>query len=101
MSLSVGDKLGSYEILAKIGAGGMGKVYRPRDPRLGRDIAIKFSVKRFSERFDREARDCASAHYFGAAGTRAWAFSPSRITVWPSCRFRLLPQACLDSSRAA
>lgn len=101
MPLSAGDKLGPYEILSKIGAGGMGEVYRARDPRLGRDIAIQVSAERFSERFDRDVRDCASAHYFGGAGTRAWAFSPSRITVWPSCRFRLLPQACLDSSRAA
>lgn len=100
MALSAGDKLGPDENLAKIGAGGMGEAYCARDPRLGRDIAIKVSAERFNERFDREARDCAS-HYFGAAGTRAWAFSPSRITVWPSCRFRLLPQACLDSSRAA
>jgi serine/threonine protein kinase len=41
MPLSAGDKLGPYEILSKIGAGGMGEVYRARDPRLGRDIAIQ------------------------------------------------------------
>lgn len=41
MPLSVGDKLGPYEILAPIGAGGMGEVYRGHDTRLGRDIAIK------------------------------------------------------------
>jgi len=40
MSLSAGDKLGPYEILASIGAGGMGEVYRARDPRLNRDVAI-------------------------------------------------------------
>jgi serine/threonine protein kinase len=41
MSLDPGARLGPYEILAAIGAGGMGEVYRARDPRLGRDVAIK------------------------------------------------------------
>src|SRR5712664_159916 len=56
MPLSVGDKLGPYEILGPIGAGGMGEVYRARDPRLNRDVAIKVSAAQFSERFEREAR---------------------------------------------
>jgi len=43
MALSAGEKLGPYEILAPIGAGGMGEVYRARDTRLGRDVAIKLS----------------------------------------------------------
>jgi eukaryotic-like serine/threonine-protein kinase len=63
MSLSAGDKLGPYEILASIGAGGMGEVYRARDPRLGRDVAIKVSAERFSERFEREARAIASLNH--------------------------------------
>src|SRR3954469_24342036 len=41
MALTVGDKLGPYEIIAPIGAGGMGEVYRARDPRLNREVAIK------------------------------------------------------------
>src|ERR1044071_3027748 len=56
MPLSAGSKLGPYEILSLLGAGGMGEVYRARDPRLGRDVAIKISAARFSERFAREAR---------------------------------------------
>src|ERR1035437_7600675 len=54
MPLSAGTKLGPYEIVALIGAGGMGKVYRARDPRMGRDVAIKISAERFSDRFSRE-----------------------------------------------
>ena len=48
MPLSPGDKLGPYEILAPIGAGGMGEVYRAQDTRLRRDVAIKVSAERFS-----------------------------------------------------
>ncbi|HEV2198793.1 MAG TPA: protein kinase [Bryobacteraceae bacterium] len=63
MSLSAGDKLGPYEILAPIGAGGMGEVYRARDPRLNRDVAIKVSNAQFSERFAREAQAIAALNH--------------------------------------
>src|SRR5258706_10985846 len=63
MPLAVGDKLGPYEILAKIGAGGMGEVYRAHDPRLRRDVAIKVSAERFSERFEREAHAVAALNH--------------------------------------
>jgi Tol biopolymer transport system component/predicted Ser/Thr protein kinase len=63
MPLSVGDKLGPYEVLAPIGAGGMGEVYRARDPRLNRDIAIKISAAHFSERFEREAKAIAALNH--------------------------------------
>jgi len=63
LSLSAGDKLGPYEILASIGAGGMGEVYRTRDPRLNRDVAIKVSREQFSERFEREAQAVAALNH--------------------------------------
>ena len=63
MSLSVGDRLGPYEILALIGAGGMGEVWKARDTRLDRIVAIKKSRSRFSERFEREARAIAALNH--------------------------------------
>lgn len=63
MPLSAGDRLGPYEIVAPIGSGGMGEVYRARDPRLNRDIAIKVSQERFSDRFEREARAVAALNH--------------------------------------
>ena len=63
MPLQSGDKLGPYEILAPIGAGGMGEVYKARDPRLKRDVAIKVSAAQFSERFEREAQAIAALNH--------------------------------------
>src|SRR5690349_19651699 len=63
MSLATGTKLGPYEILALIGAGGMGEVYRARDTRLNREVAIKVSNAEFSERFAREARSIAALNH--------------------------------------
>lgn len=63
MSLSKGDRLGPYEILEAIGKGGMGEVFRARDTRLDRDVAIKVSSENFSERFEREARVVASLNH--------------------------------------
>src|SRR4249920_2080271 len=63
MGLSPGEKLGPYEILARIGKGGMGEVFRAHDPRLGRDVAIKVSAEKFSERFEREARAIAALNH--------------------------------------
>jgi serine/threonine protein kinase len=63
MPLSAGDKLGPYEILAPIDAGGMGEVYRARDTRLDRIVAIKTSKTEFSERFAREARAVAALNH--------------------------------------
>ena len=63
MTLSVSDKLGPYEILAPIGKGGMGEVYRARDTRLNREVAVKVSAERFTERFEREARAIAAMNH--------------------------------------
>jgi serine/threonine protein kinase len=63
MALAAGEKLGPYEIISWIGAGGMGEVYRARDSRLNRDIAIKVSAAQFSERFEREARAVAALNH--------------------------------------
>jgi Tol biopolymer transport system component len=63
MALVPATKLGPYEIIAPLGAGGMGEVYRARDTRLGRDIAIKISSEQFTERFEREARSIAALNH--------------------------------------
>jgi Tol biopolymer transport system component/predicted Ser/Thr protein kinase len=63
MLLSVGDKLGPYEILAQIGVGGMGEVYKARDTRLDRLVALKVSKSEFSARFEREARAISALNH--------------------------------------
>ena len=69
MPLTVGTRLGPYEIQSPLGAGGMGEVYRARDPRLGRDVAIKILPAAFSSdperlhRFEQEARAAAALNH--------------------------------------
>jgi serine/threonine-protein kinase len=63
MPLSAGDKLGPYEILGPIGAGGMGEVYRARDSRLGREVAIKILHGKHGNRFEREAHAIAALNH--------------------------------------
>lgn len=69
MPLSPGTKLGPYEILSPIGTGGMGEVYRARDTRLGRDVALKVLTESFSHdperlrRFEQEARAVAALNH--------------------------------------
>jgi tetratricopeptide (TPR) repeat protein/predicted Ser/Thr protein kinase len=57
------ERVGPYELIELIGKGGMGEVWRARDPRLGRDVAIKVSKEQFSERFEHEARAIASLNH--------------------------------------
>src|SRR6185503_7772698 len=69
MTPTPGSRLGPYEILAPLGAGGMGEIYRARDPRLGREVAIKGLPAAFLQdperlaRFDREAKLLASLNH--------------------------------------
>jgi Tol biopolymer transport system component/predicted Ser/Thr protein kinase len=63
MPLASGTRLGPYEILAPIGAGGMGEVYKACDTRLDRTVAIKIAAAKFSERFEREARAVAALNH--------------------------------------
>jgi eukaryotic-like serine/threonine-protein kinase len=63
MVLSAGDKLGPYEVVSLIGEGGMGEVYRARDTRLGRTVAIKVAKEQFTTRFEREARAISALNH--------------------------------------
>ncbi|MDZ4799729.1 MAG: protein kinase [Bryobacteraceae bacterium] len=62
-----GRRVGPYELLAPIGAGGMGEVWKARDTRLDRIVAIKFSHAQFTERFEREARAIAALNHANIA----------------------------------
>src|ERR1044071_9904129 len=63
MPLSPGDKFGPYQIVAPLGAGGMGEVWKARDTRLGRDGAIKRLTGAHSGRFEQEARAIAALNH--------------------------------------
>ena len=69
MTLNAGTKLGPYEILSPLGAGGMGEVYRAKDTRLGREVAIKVLPQHLSSnpevraRFEREAKTVSALNH--------------------------------------
>jgi serine/threonine protein kinase len=83
MALAIGARLGPYEIVAPIGAGGMGEVYRARDPRLGRDVAIKVLAESVAadatrlQRFQHGARAVAALSHPNVLAT----FDISTITA--------------------
>jgi serine/threonine-protein kinase len=86
MSIAPGARLGPFELLARIGAGGMGEVWRARDPRLGRDVAVKVLPPEVSDdperlrRFEKEARSASllthpnivTVHDVGKTGDVPW-----------------------------
>src|SRR5579863_7200118 len=57
------SRLGPYEIVSRLGVGGMGEVFRARDPRLNREVAIKVSSQQFTDRFEREAHAIAALNH--------------------------------------
>src|SRR5579871_522162 len=63
LDLTPGQRLGPYEVVGPLGAGGMGRVYRGIDTRLGRMVAIKTSAQEFSNRFEREARAISALNH--------------------------------------
>ncbi|HKD20056.1 MAG TPA: protein kinase [Thermoanaerobaculia bacterium] len=101
MTLAAGTKLGPYEILSQLGAGGMGEVYRARDTRLGREVAVKVLPRISADsadalaRFEREARAVAALshpnilaiHDFGHEGDVA--YSVTELLEGESLRQRL------------
>ena len=100
MTLSAGTRLGPYEIVALLGAGGMGEVYKARDPKLARDVAVKVLPGDFLEgeegkmRFQREARVLASLNHPGIAAIYSFEEIPGSLssssTVLPVLVMELL-----------
>ncbi|HQR66265.1 MAG TPA: serine/threonine-protein kinase, partial [Thermoanaerobaculia bacterium] len=87
MGLSAGMRLGPYEVLAPLGAGGMGEVWRARDTRLDRDVAIKVLPEEFLEdrerrtRFEREAKALAAVNHPNIAGVYSFEETSGRYLL--------------------
>ncbi len=100
MSLSAGTRLGAFEILASIGAGGMGEVYKARDTRLERVVAIKVLPEHLAEnperkqRFEREAKAISQLnHPHICTLYDIGAITASISSSWSTSRARRLPSA--------
>ena len=97
MALAVGARLGPYEVIAQIGAGGMGEVYRARDTKLNRDVALKVLPDTFAAdpdrlaRFRREAQVLASLNHPNIAAI--YGFEDSGSTLIATSRFSLESRA--------
>jgi serine/threonine protein kinase len=91
LSLQIGTCLGAYEILAPLGAGGMGEVYRARDGKLGRDVALKVLPDSFANdperlaRFQREAQVLASLNHPNIAHIHGIEEAPSTARARQQC----------------
>jgi eukaryotic-like serine/threonine-protein kinase len=72
MALPSGTRLGPYEIVGPVGAGGMGEVYKARDTRLERTVAIKVSKEAFEERFRNEALAVAALNHPTSPSSSTW-----------------------------
>ena len=119
MALTTGSKLGSYEIVAPLGAGGMGEVFRARDARLGRDVALKVLPDLFARdpdrlaRFKREAQLLAALNHpniaaiYGLEDTGAQAALVLELVEGPTLADRIaegpipLDEACASPGRLA
>ena len=94
MALQLGTRLGAYEITSLIGAGGMGEVYRARDTRLGRDVAIKVLPSQFAldservARFTREAQVLASLNHPNIAAIYGFEESGALVREYVDCDAR-------------
>ena len=90
MSLSPGTRLGVYDVTAQIGQGGMGEVYRARDTKLNRDVALKVLPDAFASdpdrlaRFQREAQVLASLSHPNIAQIHGLSSRPPSPTTWIS-----------------
>lgn len=114
MPLPSGTKLGPYEVQSPIGAGGMGEVYRAKDTRLDRTVAVKILPSHLSDnpdakqRFDREARAISSLNHPNICtlhdvairmASTCWSWSFWRARHWPTAwqKVRSRPSKCCDS----
>ena len=77
MTLQAGTKLGPYEILSPLGAGGMGEVYRARDTNLNREVALKVLPEAFARDIDRMARFQREAQVLASLGMTVQTVSPN------------------------
>ncbi len=104
MSLSPGTRLGAYEIVSPLGAGGMGEVYRARDPRLGREVAVKVLPEDFLEgeerraRFEREAKLLAALNHPNIAAIYSFEEIPGSSLLYPGGDRHVLVMELLEGT---